>query len=445
MLHDLGVLDVEDLFSDIPDSIRKNSALNLPPAQSEIETKLKVEDLLSRNLSTRDIVSFLGGGVWPHYVPAAVDEIVSRSEFLTSYTPYQPEISQGMLQALFEYQSMIAELMGMDFANSSLYDWATALGEAARMSSRVTGRDEFLVPHYVQPDRIQTLKTFCEPAGMRIVEVKQDRRTGAISDDDLQQKIGSKTAGVYIENPSYLGFFETDAKRIGEIAHEKGALFIIGADPISLGLFASPGELGAEIAIGEGQPLGNHLNYGGPLLGLFACREERLLRQMPGRLIGMTMTKDGTSKAFAMVLQTREQHIRREKAMSNICTNEALCAVAAAAYLSLMGPQGLERLGKAILANSSYAMQQLKELKGIKVPLFEAQHFKEFVVGFDGTELSASQVNTRLLQRGIQGGICLDNQFPELGQSALYCVTEWHTRENVDRLVAGIREILGER
>jgi glycine dehydrogenase subunit 1 len=445
MLHDLGVLEVEDLFSDIPDSIRKKSALNLPPTQSEIETKLKVEDLLSRNLSTRDVISFLGGGVWPHHVPAAVDEIVSRSEFLTSYTPYQPEISQGMLQALFEYQSMIAELMGMEFANSSLYDWATALGEAARMSSRVTGRDEFLVPHYVQPDRIQTLKTFCDPAGIRIVEVKQDRRTGAISSDDLQQKIGSKTAGVYIENPSYLGFFATDAKRIGEIAHEKGALFIIGADPISLGLFASPGELGADIAIGEGQPLGNHLNYGGPLLGLFACREERLLRQMPGRLIGMTTTKDGTSKAFTMVLQTREQHIRREKATSNICTNEALCAVAAAAYLSLMGPQGLERLGKAILANSSYTMQQLKKLEGLKVPLFEAQHFKEFVVGFDGTGLSASQVNTRLLLRGIQGGVCLHDQFPELGQSALYCVTECHTRENIDRLVATIMQVLGER
>jgi glycine dehydrogenase subunit 1 len=445
MLRDLGVLDVEDLFSDIPVSIRKNSALNLPATQSEIETKLKVEDLLSRNLSTRDVVSFLGGGVWPHHVPAAVDEIVSRSEFLTSYTPYQPEISQGMLQALFEYQSMIAELMDMEFANSSLYDWATALGEAARMSSRVTGRDEFLVPHYVQPDRIRTLKTFCDPAGMRIVEVQQDRRTGAISNDDLQQKIGSKTAGVYIENPSYLGFFEPDAKRIGEIAHEKGALFIIGADPISLGLFASPGELGADIAIGEGQPLGNHLNYGGPLLGLFACREERLLRQMPGRLIGMTTTKDGTSKAFAMILQTREQHIRREKATSNICTNEALCAVAAATYLSLMGPQGLERLGKVILANSSYAMQQLKKLEDLKVPLFEAQHFKEFVVGFDGTGLSASQVNTRLLLRGIQGGICLHDQFPELGQSALYCVTECHTRANIDRLVATIMQILGER
>jgi glycine dehydrogenase subunit 1 len=445
MLHDLGVHSVEALFGDIPDSIRNDSALNLPSTQSEMETKLRVEALLSRNLSTRDIVSFLGGGVWPHYVPAAVDEIVSRSEFLTSYTPYQPEISQGMLQALFEYQSMIAELMGLDFANSSLYDWATALGEAARMSSRVTGRDEFLVPHYVQPDRIQTLRTFCEPAKIRIVVVRQDRRTGAIASDDLQQKIGSNTAGVYIENPSYLGFFEADAKRIGEIAHEKGALFIVGADPISLGLFASPGELGADIAIGEGQPLGNHLNYGGPLLGLFACREERLLRQMPGRLIGMTMTKDGTSKAFAMVLQTREQHIRREKATSNICTNEALCAVAAAAYLSLMGPEGLEKLGKVILANSSYAAQQLKKLEGIKVPLFEAQHFKEFVVGFDGTGLSASQVNTKLFQRGIQGGICLHSQFPELGQSALYCVTECHTRANIDRLVTGIKEILEER
>lgn len=445
MLREIGVRNAHALFDDIPESIRKNSTLQLPPARSEMETRRQVEDVLGRNISTRDITSFLGGGVWPHYVPAAVDEVVSRSEFITSYTPYQPEISQGLLQALFEYQSMIAELMGMEFANSSLYDWATALGEAARMSARVTGRDEFIVPHYIQQDRLETLKTFSEPAGIRIVEVGQDRRTGAIIEDDLQQKVSSKTAGVYIESPSYLGFFEAGAKRIGEIAHEKGALFIIGADPTSLGLFASPGEQDADIAIGEGQPLGNHMNYGGPLLGLFACKGERLLRQMPGRLIGMTMTKDGGSKAFTMVLQTREQHIRREKASSNICTNEALCAVAAAAYLSLMGAQGLERLGKNILANSSYTMRQLSELDGLTVPLFEAQHFKEFVIGFDRTGLAASQVNAKLLQRGIQGGICLRDQFPELGQSALYCVTEMHRREDIDRLVATVKAIMGER
>jgi glycine dehydrogenase subunit 1 len=445
MLRDIGIRDVHALFQDIPETIRMNSALELPPRRCEMETRLQVEDMLSRNSSTRDITSFLGGGVWPHYVPAAVDEIVARSEFITSYTPYQPEISQGILQAMFEYQSMIAELMGMEFANSSLYDWGTALGEAARMSARVTGRDEFLVPHYIQPDRLRTLKTFSEPAGIRIVEVGQDRRTGAILKDDLQQKVSSNTAGVYIENPSYLGFLEPGAKGIGEIAHEKGALFVIGADPTSLGLFASPGELDADIAIGEGQPLGNHMNYGGPLLGLFACRGARLLRQMPGRLIGMTMTRDGTSKAFTMVLQTREQHIRREKASSNICTNEALCAVAAAAYLALMGPRGLEELGKLILANSTYAMRQLGGLDGITVPVFEGQHFKEFVVRFDGTGVAASQVNAKLRHHGIQGGICLHDQFPELGQSALYCVTELHTREQIDQLVSAMKVVIGER
>lgn len=445
MLQDLGIRDVDVLFGDIPESIRRNSILNLPPASSEMETRIKVECLLAANQSTRDVLSFLGGGVWPHYVPAAVDEIVSRSEFLTSYTPYQPEISQGMLQTLFEYQSLISELMGMEFANSSLYDWATALGEAARMASRVTGRDEFLVPHYIQPDRMRILKTFCEPVGIRVVEVEQDRRTGAILDGDLQLKTSSRTAAVYLENPSYLGFFEAQAKRIGEIAHGKEALFVIGADPTSLGLFASPGELGADIAIGEGQPLGNHMNYGGPLLGLFACSGDRLLRQMPGRLIGETTTKDGNSKAFTMVLQTREQHIRREKATSNICTNEALCALAAATYLSLMGPRGLERLGSAILANSTYAMRQLNELDGVEVPLFEAQHFKEFAIGFDNADIAVSFVNEELLRRGIQGGICLCDQYPELGQSALYCVTECHTHRDIDRLVTAIGEILRER
>lgn len=445
MLREIGVDHPEALFNDIPETIRHNSVLKLPHSRSELETRREIEDLLSRNLSTSEIVSFLGGGVWPHYVPAAVDEIVSRSEFLTSYTPYQPEISQGMLQALFEYQSMIAELMGMEFANSSLYDWATALGEAARMSSRVTGRNEFLVPHYIQPDRLQTLQTYCEPAGIKITEVEQDRRSGSIAQDDLQSRVTSKTAAMYLENPSYLGFFESDAKRIGEIVHEKGALYVIGADPLSLGLFASPGELGADIAVGEGQPLGNHMNYGGPLLGLFACNGDRLLRQMPGRLIGMTTTKDGNSKAFAMALQTREQHIRREKATSNICTNEALCAVAAAAYLSLMGPRGLKELGKTILANSSYAIRRLKEIGNLKVPLFEAQHFKEFTVGFTGTGVTALHVNGRLHQRGIQGGICLQDRFPELGESALYCVTELHTRNTIDLLATMLAAILEER
>jgi len=445
MLAEIGIGDLEDLFADIPESIRTNSTLHLPPSRSESEVRLQVEDLLSRNISTREMTSFLGGSVWPHYVPAAVDEIVSRSEFLTSYTPYQPEISQGMLQALFEYQSMIAELMGMEFANSSLYDWATALGEAARMCSRVTGRNEFLVPHYIQPDRLRTLQTFCEPAGIRIVELRQDNRTGTILQGDLHEKITSKTAGVYLEMPSYLGFLESRPKQIGEIAHEKGSLFVIGAEPISLGLFASPGELGADIAIGEGQPLGNHMNFGGPLLGLFACSGERLLRQMPGRLIGMTATKDGTSKAFTMALQTREQHIRREKATSNICTNEALCALAAAAYLSLMGPVGLERLAKTIFGNSTYAISRLSELGSLKVPLFDAQHFEEFVVGFDGAGLEASQVNAKLLQRGIQGGINLRDQFPELGESALYCVTELQSRKDIDRLAHTMRAVLEER
>jgi glycine dehydrogenase subunit 1 len=444
MLRQTRVASVQAFFDDIPESIRRYSTLQLPPSKPEMDARREVEGILSTNRSTGEIVSFLGGGVWPHYVPAAVDEIVSRSEFLTSYTPYQAEISQGMLQALFEYQSMIAELMGMDFANSSLYDWATALGEAARMSSRVTKRDQFVVPRYIQRDRLMTLRTFCEPAGITIIETKQDRKTGSIVQEDLLQKLGSRTAGVYLENPSHLGFLEPEAKRIGELAHEKGALFVIGADPISLGVFASPGELGADIAIGEGQPLGNHMNYGGPLLGLFTCRGDNLLRQMPGRLIGMTMTKDGSSKAFTMALQTREQHIRREKATSNICTNEALCAVAAGAFLSLMGPRGLEKLGKVILANSHYAMRRLRELKSLKVPLFDAQHFKEFTIGFDDTQVTPSHVNKELYRRGIQGGICLQDDFPELGKSALYCVTEIHTRDSIDRLVTALNEVLGE-
>ena len=446
MLRQIGAASIEAFFDDIPESIRRNSTLQLPPSKPEMDARREVESILSTNRSTGEIVSFLGGGVWPHFVPAAVDEIVSRSEFLTSYTPYQAEISQGMLQALFEYQSLIAELMGMDFANSSLYDWATALGEAARMSSRVTKRDQFVVPRYIQRDRLMTLRTFCEPAGISIVEAKQDSKTGSILEEDLLQKLGSGTAGVYLENPSYLGFLEPEAKRIGELAHEKGALFVIGADPISLGVFASPGELGADIAVGEGQPLGNHMNYGGPLLGIFACKDDmQMIRQMPGRIIGMTTTLDGKRVGFCNALQTREQHIRRENATSNICSNEALCGVAAAVYLTLLGPKGLEELGKTIMNKTQYAMQILNKIHGVKAPLFKSTHFKEFTVNFDKTKKTVNRIHEQLLQKRIHGGKNITKEFSELGETALYCVTEVHSKEEIDNLAESLKQIVEER
>ena len=443
MLRDIGAGTIEDLFKDIPSPIRTKASLTIPSKLSEMEARRHVEALLNKNLSTRDLLSFLGGGVWPHHVPAAVDAITSRGEFLTSYTPYQPEISQGMLQALFEYQSMICELTSMDYANSSLYDWSTALGEAARMASRVTHRDEFIVPHFIHPERLSTLRTFCEPADIKVVEIAQDKRTGALDLTDLKRNLSAQTAGVYVEYPSFLGFVEQSCEEIAQLAHDGGALFLVGSEPISLGVLKAPGEMGADIVVGEGQPLGNHMNYGGPLLGIFACRGDSLLRQMPGRIIGKTTTQDGKQDAYCMALQTREQHIRREKATSNICTNEALLALAAASYLALLGPKGITELCSTILDRTIYATDQLQKIRGVSAPGFEAFHFMEFTVNFDKTGKSVAEINASMLNAGIHGGLDVSRYFPELGQTALYCFTEVHTHRDIDMLADKLRQVLG--
>ncbi len=443
MLKEIGVETIEELFKDIPPSLRSKASLAVPSKRSEMEARRYVEEILNKNLSTRDILSFLGAGVWPHHVPAAVDAIAGRGEFLTSYTPYQPEISQGMLQALFEYQSMICELTGMDYANSSLYDWSTALGEAARMAARVTGRDEFIVPHYIHPERLSTLKLFSQSADIRTVEVAQDRETGALDLSDLKRKLSEKTAGIYLEYPSFLGIVDESCDEVAQLAHKSGALFVAGVEPISLGVLKPPGEFGADIVVGEGQPLGSHMNYGGPLLGIFACKGEGLLRQMPGRIIGKTTTLDGVQDAYCMALQTREQHIRRGKATSNICTNEALLALTTAVYLSLLGPRGITGLCSTILERTEYAMEQLRNVPGVKAPGFDAFHFMEFTVNFNETRWKVSEINDALLRASVQGGLDISKYFPELGQTALYCFTEVHTHQDIDLLAEKLRQVLG--
>ena len=442
MLREIGKASVDDLFSDIPKEILDKAQLNIPSHLSEASVKRKVETILASNLSTKELISFLGGGVWPRYVPAAVDAILSRGEFLTSYTPYQPEISQGMLQALFEFQSLVCELTDMEYANSSLYDWSTALGEAARMCSRVTGRPEFIVPHYSHLERTRTLTAFAESAGIRIVEAPQNEKTGALNLSELKTRISQQTAAVYLEYPSFLGFVEEEVEEIGRITHQAGSLLVVGVEPISLGILRPPGDFGADIVIGEGQPLGNHMNYGGPLLGIFACKGERLLRQMPGRIIGKTSTQDDQQDAYCMALQTREQHIRREKATSNICTNEALMAIAACVYLSILGPQGLTNLGTVISERTQYAQQELNGLPGVKAPYFDSFHFMEFGVNFDRSGKKVSDINEALLRAGIQGGLDLSRMLPDLGQTALYCFTEVHSHEDIDMLVDKLQQIL---
>jgi len=445
-MQELGIRNVDELYKDIPQKLRLKHKLNLPNGLSEVEVKRHVENVLAKNKTSPNMPTFLGAGCWPHYVPAVVENIILRSEFLTSYTPYQPEISQGMLQALFEYQSMVCELTGMEVANCSMYDWASAVGEAARMAARVTKRTEVLVPKIIHPERIATLQTYAEPAGIQVKHVNYDKDTGQVDLEDLKAKITSQTAAVYLENPAYLGFIETEANAAAQIAHDKGALFIVGIDPISLGVLKPPSEYDADIVIGEGQPLGNSMNFGGPLLGVLACRDDmELIRQMPGRTIGITTTVDGNSKGFCMALQTREQHIRREKATSNICTNEALCAVASAVYLALLGPKGLKELGETCMIKARYAMRVLSEIGGVKVPVFDAPHFKEFTVNFSTTGKSVQHVHEDLLLYGVHGGKDVSKEFPELGETALYCVTEVHSKHDVDRLATALREVLKER
>jgi len=444
MMRQVGIRTINELYIDIPRKLMLKKKLNLPQAMSEQQVKQHIEALLSRDKNARSMPTFLGGGCWPHYTPAAVDSIVQRSEFITSYTPYQPEISQGMLQALFEYQSMICEMVNMDVANSSMYDWASALGEAVRMSVRTNNRNEVVVPKLIHPERHATLETYVEPLKMRIRKAGYHSETGLLNLENLKEQVSDKTAAVYVENPSYLGFIESQVKEIAEIAHENGALFIAGVDPTSLGVLKAPGEYGADIVIGEGQPLGNHMNYGGPLLGLFACKGEmELIRQMPGRVIGMTTTLKGDKTGFCMALQTREQHIRRERATSNICTNEALCAVASAAYLALLGPEGLKELGESMMMRAEYAMRKLSQIQGVRAPLFKSPHFKEFTVNFDKTGKRVRSIHQSLLkQHGVHGGKNVSKEFPELGQTALYCVTEVHSKKDVDLLAQSLGDVL---
>ncbi len=446
-MRELGINSINELYSDLQEKFRLMKTLDLPQRPlSEFEVRQHVETLLSENRPGSSMPVFLGAGCWPHYVPAAVKEIVSRSEFLTSYTSYQPEASQGMLQALFEYQSMMCELTSMDVSNCSMYDWASALGEAARMAARVKGRNEVLVPRIIHPERAATLQVYAEPAGISVHQVAYNSENGQMDLDDLKSKVSDKTAAVYVENPSYLGFIESGVDEIAREAHSHGSLFIVGVDPTSLGILRPPGEYEADIVVGEAQPLGNEMNFGGPMLGIMACRDDTsLVRQMPGRIIGLTTTQDGNRQAFCMALQTREQHIRREKATSNICTNEALCAVASAVYMALLGPEGFRQLGETITYNANHAIRLLSEVKGVKAPIFRSAHFKEFTVSFEETGLTTEEVNKRLLRRHVHGGKDISKELPELGQTALYCVTEIHSKKQVEQLRDTLEEVLKER
>lgn len=449
MLSALGIKNIHELFADIPSKFILKERLKIPEGLSENEVCARIANLLAQNWDSRKGVSFLGGGVWPHIIPEAVKAIVGRTEFLTAYTPYQAEISQGMLQALFEYQSLMAELVDLPIVNASMYDWSSALGEAALMASRVTKRGTFAIPRLISPNRRAVCHTYTQPAGIKIKNIEDDQRTGQMNVEHLKELIDNNTAGVYFENPGYLGVLQEDVDAIADIVHDAGALLVVGVDPISLGVIRPPGDYGADIVIGEGQPLGNSLNMGGPLLGIFASKDERkILRQLPGRIIGLTSTQEGDERGFVMTIQAREQHIRREKATSNICSNQAHSAITAAVYLSLLGAQGMVELGEKILQLRYYAEKQLNTIEGIKAPYFDAPHFKEFVVsiengnGSEHKKMKIRDVLERIQQCGILAGVPLDQSFPDLGQAALVCITETHSQKVIDQLTEAFQSVM---
>ena len=432
MLKEIGITDINGLFSDIPKQIRiKNLNLQNGLSQQEVEEWLR--KLGKKNKSFCEMPNFLGGGIKPHYIPAAVKSIISRSEFYTAYTPYQPEASQGFLQAMFEYQSMITEITDMDIANASVYDGATALGEAALMCTRINKRKTFVIPKNISWDKRCILKNYTKGVGIKVKEIAYDRKTGKIDLDDLKKNIDDDTAGVYVENPNFFGVFEDDVEAISTIVKEKRSVFVVGIDPISLGIAKGPGEYGADIVIGEGRGLGSPVDFGGSTLGIFACRNE-FLRQIPGRIIGVTKDKEG-KRAFCMTLQTREQHIRRGRATSNICTNEGLCALAAVAYLSWLGSKGLEQLSKTNFEKGQQLAKKITSIDGFE-KVFGGVHFNEFVIKCP----NAHKLNKKLLGVNIHGGLILDSLHPELKNCMLFGITEMHNNESIEKLVSVLKE-----
>ena len=444
MLKEIGITDVEEIYQEIPESLRFKGKLNLPePYTSEYELKRHVKNILSKNKTIEEYLNFLGGGCWQHHVPAVCDEIISRSEFLSAYggTPYS---TYGRMQAQFEFQSLMGELVGMDVVSEGSYSWGTVAGNAIRMASRITGRGEVLIPKTVGPERLATIKTFCksviEEKGIQIKFIGYDPTTGLMNLEDLKNKISSDTAAVYFENPTFLGGIESQGAEISDIAHAQGAESIVGVDPISLGVLAPPSDYGADIVVGSAQPLGVHMFYGGGVFGFIASRdEEKYVAEYPSWLISLGKTVKEGEYGFSFAKFERTSYIGRDKSKDFLGTVAGLWTIAAAVYMSLMGPKGFQDIGETILQRSHYAMNALSKLDGVKV-LFPNNAFKEFVLNFDGTGKTVEVLNKALLQHKIFGGIDLSRDFPELGNSALYCVTEIHCKEDIDILVATLKE-----
>ncbi len=440
MLKEMGVESIDALFADVPESVRMNDDLPLPEAQSEEELLADAKRLLGANLALGNQPSFLGAGLYRNFVPSSVFQLVTRGEFLTSYTPYQPEVSQGMLQAMWEFQSLVSELIAMPITNLSLYDGSTAAAEALTCAVRVHNRkaeqkDTVYISELTPPDRVSVIHNYCQGAGIEVKTLRHDEN-GCINLDDVKRAHGS--CAVYVEQPNPLGIIDGGYPALKEIIGEKTAL-IVGVQPVSLGLLEAPGHYGADIVVGEGQPLGSPITGGGPLYGIFGCTKP-YLRLMPGRIVGRSIDVDG-KEAYCLTLSTREQHIRRHRATSNICTNETLIALMGAMHMSLLGPEGLEHLAVRNMAACKQLKQQLGAIASLNLPYNDQSHFNEFVVELPST---SSACLAHLEQRGVVGGFDLSNWYVDKENQILVTVTDQTSQRDIDRLVHALEHWVQE-
>ncbi|MEE9502924.1 MAG: aminomethyl-transferring glycine dehydrogenase subunit GcvPA [Candidatus Aminicenantaceae bacterium] len=434
MLARLGLSSMKELFTSIPDSIKLNRDLNIPDSKTESELVSHFKDIADRN-TDQHYLSFLGAGAYPHVIPSVVDYLASRGEFVSPYTPYQPEVSQGTLQIIFEFQTLICQLTGMDIANASLYDGASGAAEAVLMAHRLRRKPKVLLAGLIHPQYKEVIHTYTRNLGIQIEEVGFSS-DGFVDDADLQKKIDTETSVVIAQSPNFIGVIE-DLESISKTAHANGALSaVVISEPVSLGLLDPPGNLGADIVTGEAQSFGIPQSFGGPFLGFMACSKE-FIRQFPGRIAGETVDVEG-KRGFVLTLSTREQHIRRERATSNICTNQALCALRATIFLETMGKEGIRELAWHNVQKANYALEECVKISGIEQK-FSGAFFNEFVLEFGKP---VEDVNLYLKEQGITGGLDLEKFYPELKNCALFCVTEIHSKENIDRLVSKLKEAL---
>ncbi|MCM3698095.1 aminomethyl-transferring glycine dehydrogenase subunit GcvPA [Paenibacillus macerans] len=433
MLEAIGVPSLEALFQDIPGEIRFKGELPVSPRLDEFTLTRHMFALAARNADTDRYASFLGAGIYDHHIPSVVQHVISRSEFYTAYTPYQPEISQGELQAIFEFQSYICELTGLKVANASMYDGATALAEAGSLAAAATRRKRLIVARTVHPEAREVLATYARGLNLEIAEVGWD--AGVTDRKALEAAITEDTAAVMVQNPNFFGSLE-DIRSIGELIHARGGLLIVSCNPLSLGLLEAPGKLGADIVVGDAQPLGIAPSLGGPTCGFFAVADS-YMRRMPGRIVGQTTDRNG-KRGFVLTLQAREQHIRREKATSNICSNQALLALAASVYMSLMGKQGMAEVAELNLQKAHYAKTRLASIPGVSLP-FPAPAFNEFVIRLP-EDADPRRLQQKLLKAGFIGGYDLGRSYPELAGHVLIAVTEKRSKAEIDQFVSVMEE-----